>query len=139
MATIFDNHQGLWDSSIDVATVFADLFDGNHIIPPCFFQGDWFVAYRLGALDVNQSFCTGGVGTICIILVNGNNIFSQVTLLIGFGAVGYRIEGNGLNASLGINDADTIHVVDVDGVPTEIEDAQKPTKILRFKAKNTKV
>lgn len=135
MATIFDEHNGLWDSSIDVTTVFADLFDGNHIIPPCIFQGDWFTAYRLGALDISQSFCTGGLGTICIILVNGNNIFSQVTLLIGFGAVAYRIEGKGLNASLGINDVDTINIVN--GEPVERKH-QAPI-IHRFRPKKTDV
>lgn len=138
MSTVFDEHTGLWDSSIDVATVFADIFDGSHIMPPSLLFGNWFIAHRLGALDVNQSFLTGGRGVVCIVLVNGNNIFSQVTLLLGFGAVAYRIENNALGQVLGINDTDTIHVVDVDGVPTEIEDAQKPTKILRFKAKNTK-
>jgi hypothetical protein len=117
MATIFDEHNDLWDSSIDITTVFADLFDGNHIIPPSLVFGSWSIVHRLGALDVNQSFCTGGDGTICIILVNGNNIFSQVTLLIGFGAVGYRIEGNALSASLGINDVDTINIVN--GEPVE--------------------
>lgn len=135
MATIFDEHNGLWDSSIDVTTVFADLFDGNHIIPPCIFRDDWFIAYRLGALDVSQSYCIGGVGTICFILVNGNNIFSQIILLIGFGAVAYRIEGNGLNASLGINDTDTIHIVDVDGVPTAVEGRHRAPIIHRFRAK----
>jgi hypothetical protein len=135
MATIFDEHNSLWDSSIDVTTVFADLFDGNHIIPPCIFQDDWFIAYRLCALDVSQSYCIGGVGTICIILVNGNNIFSQITLLIGFGAVAYRIEGNALNASLGINDVDTIYIVDVDGVPTAVEGRHRAPIIHRFRAK----
>ena len=138
MATIFDEHTGLWGGSIDVATVFADIFDGRRIIPPSFLYDRHFIAYRLGALDVNQSYAVGGIGNLCYILVNGNNIFSQITLLLGFGAVAYRIENNALGQVLGINDTDTIHVVDVDGVPTEIEDAQRPTKILSFKAKNTK-
>jgi len=117
MATIFDNHQGLWDTLIDVPTVFSDLFDGNHIIPPCLLLGDWFIAYRLGALDVNQSFLMGGRGVVCIVLVNGNNIFGQVTLLLGFGAVAYRIEGNALGAALGIHDVETINIVN--GEPVE--------------------
>ena len=117
MTTIFDSHQGLWDSLIDVPTVFSDLFDGNHIIPPCLLLGDWFIAHRLGALDVNQSFLTGGRGVACIVLVNGNNIFSQVTLLLGFGAVAYRIEGNALGVTLGIHDVETINIVN--GEPVE--------------------
>lgn len=131
MATIFDERNGLWDSSIDVTTVFADLFEGNHIIPPCIFQGDWFAAYRLGALDISQSFGTGGRGVVCIVLVNGNNIFSQVTLLLGFGAVAYRIENNALGAALGIHDTETINIVN--GEPVERQH-QAPI-IHRFKPK----
>jgi len=135
MATIFDNHQGLWDSLIDVPAVFSDLFDGNHIIPPCLLLGDWFIAYRLGALDANQSFLTGGRGVACIVFVNGNNIFSQVTLLLGFGAVAYRIEDNALGVTLGIHDTDTVHIVDVDGVPTAVEGQHRAPIIHRFRAK----
>ena len=116
MTTIFDEHNGLWDSSIDVATVFADIFDGNRIIPPCLLLGDWFIAHRLGALDVNQSFLTGSMGAVCYIFVNGNNIFSQITLLLGFGAVAYRIEGNALGAALGIHDVETINIVNGESV-----------------------
>ena len=131
MATVFDEHIGLWDSSIDVATVFADIFDGRHIIPPCLLFGDWFIVHRLGALDVNQSFITGGRGVVCIALVNGNNIFSQVTLLLGFGAVAYRIENNALGAALGIHDVETINIVN--GEPVERQH-QAPI-IHRFKPK----
>lgn len=133
MATIFDNHQGLWDSLIDVPAVFSDLFDGNHIIPPCLLLGDWFIVYRLGALDANQSFLTGGRGVACIVLVNGNNIFSQVTLLLGFGAVAYRIEGNALGAALGIHDVETINIVN--GEP--VERKHQAPRIIRFQ-KNKK-
>lgn len=135
MSTIFDGHTGLWDSSIDAATVFADIFDGSHIMPPSLLFGNWFIAHRLGALDVNQSFLTGGRGVVCIVLVNGNNIFSQVTLLLGFGAVAYRIEGNALGVTLGIHDTDTVHIVDVDGVPTAVEGRHRAPIIHRFRAK----
>ncbi len=135
MATVFDEHIGLWDSSIDVATVFADIFDVGHIIPPSLLFGNWFYAHRLGALDVNQSYAVGDMGTPCYILVNGNNIFSQITLLLGFGAVAYRIEDNALSVTLGIHDTDTIHIVDVDGVPTAVEGRHRAPIIHRFRAK----
>lgn len=131
MATIFDEHTGLWGSSIDVATVFAGIFDGRHIIPPSLLFGNWFYAHRLGALDVNQSYAFGSMGTPCYVLVNGNNIFSQITLLLGFGAVAYRIEDNALGQALGIHDVETINIVN--GEPVERQH-QAPI-IHRFKPK----
>lgn len=140
MTTIFDSHQGLWDSLIDVPTVFSDLFDGNHIVPPCPLLGNWFIALRLGALDANQSFFIGSRGIPCFAIISGNDILSQVTLLLGFGVgvCAYAVRDNSISTALGIHDTDTVHIVDVDGVSTEVKDRQRASKILRFKAKNTK-
>jgi len=130
MATVFDEHIGLWDSSIDVATVFADIFDGSHIIPPSLLFGNWFYAHRLGAPDVNQSYAVGGMGTPCYTLVNGNNIFSQITLLLGFGAVAYRLD-DGIFLNVQKADVDTIGIVD----GQEVECQHQAPRIIRFQKK----
>ena len=131
MSVLDNNTIGTLESNIDVGEM---LLPDNRIALVASFNG-WCYPYVFGGVRLSAIF--QGMGAIACIFVNGNNIFSQVCMLLGLGAAAYRIDdGVFLNAQQA--DVDTIHIVDVDGVPTEVEDAQKPTKILRFKAKNTK-
>lgn len=133
MATIFDNHQGLWDAPIDVPTVFADNFDGSKILPLVAMNSDYAVAYRMCAFDVLASAML--CGSIAYSVVNGNNVFGQACLLLGFGACAYTVCNNSILAALGIHDTDTVHIVDVDGVPTAVEGRHRAPIIHRFRAK----
>jgi len=131
MSVLDNNTIGTLGSNIDVGEM---LLPDNHIALIASYS-NWCYSYIFGGVRLNTTF--QGMGAIACIFVNGNNIFSQVCMLLGLGAAAYKIDsGIFLNAQQA--DVDTIHIVDVDGVPTEIEDIQKPTKILRFKAKNTK-
>lgn len=133
MGVLDNNAMGTLGSNIDVGEM---LLPDNQIALIVSYGSIWCYPYILGG-GVRLSAMLQGMGAFACIFVNGNNIFSQVCMLLGLGAAAYRIDdGIFLNAQQA--DVDTVHVVDVDGVPTEIEDAQKPTKILRFKAKNTK-
>ena len=133
MATIFDNHQGLWDAPIDVPTVFADNFDGSKILPLAAMNSDYVVAYRMCAFDVLASAIL--CGSIAYSVVNGNNVFGQACLLLGFGACAYAVCDNSILAALGIHDTDTVHIVDVDGMPTAVEGRHRAPIIHRFRAK----
>ena len=129
MATIFDNHQGLWDAPIDVPTVFADNFDGSKILPLVAMNSGYAMAYRLCAFDVLASAML--CGSIVYSVVNGNNVFGQACLLLGFGACAYAVCNNSVLAALGIHDVETINIVN--GEPVERQH-QAPI-IHRFKPK----
>lgn len=129
MATIFDNHQGLWDAPIDVPTVFTDNFDGSKILPLAAMNSDYAVAYRLCTFDVLASAML--CGSIAYSVVNGNNVFGQACLLLGFGACAYTVCNNSVLAALGIHDVETINIVN--GEPVERQH-QAPI-IHRFKPK----
>lgn len=131
MSVLDNNTIGTLGSNIDVGEM---LLPDNRIALVASFN-KWCYPYSFGGARLSAIF--QGMGTIACIFVNGNNIFSQVCMLLGLGAAAYRLD-DGIFLNVQKADVDTIHIVDVDGVPTEIEDAQKPTKILRFKAKNTK-
>lgn len=133
MATIFDNHQGLWDAPIDVPTVFADNFGGSKILPLAAMNSDYAVAYRLCTFDVLASAML--CGSIAYSVVNGNNVFGQACLLLGFGACAYAVCDNSILAALGIHDTETINIVN--GEPVERKH-QAPI-IHRFRAKKTDV
>lgn len=133
MATIFDNHQGLWDAPIDVPTVFADNFDGSKILPLVAMNSDYAVAYRMCAFDVLASAML--CGSIAYSVVNGNNVFGQACLLLGFGACAYAVCDNSILAALGIHDVETINIVN--GEPVERQH-QAPV-IHRFRTKKTDV
>lgn len=133
MATIFDNHQGLWDAPIDVSTVFANNFDGSKILPLAAMNSDYAVAYRMCAFDVLASAML--CGSIAYSVVNGNNVFGQACLLLGFGACAYAVCNNSVLAALGIHDTDTVNIVDVNGVPTAVEGRHRAPIIHRFRAK----
>ena len=129
MATIFDNHQGLWDAPIDVPTVFADNFDGSKILPLVAMNSGYAMAYRLCAFDVLASAML--CGSIAYSVVNGNNVFGQACLLLGFGACAYTVCDNSILVALGIHDVETINIVN--GEPVERQH-QAPI-IHRFKPK----
>jgi len=133
MATIFDNHRGLWDAPIDVPTVFADNFDGSKILPLVAMNSDYAVAYRVCAFDVLASAML--CGSIAYSVANGNNVFGQACLLLGFGACAYTVCDNSILAALGIHDTDTVNTVDVNGVPTAVEGRHRAPIIHRFRAK----
>lgn len=133
MATIFDNHQGLWDAPIDMHTVFADNFDGSKILPFVAMNSDYAVAYRLCAFDVLASAML--CGSIAYSVVNGNNVFGQACLLLGFGACAYTVCNNSILAALGIHDVETINIVNGESVERQ---HQAPI-IHRFRPKKTDV
>ena len=126
MATIFDNHQGVWGENIDPTTLVAD---NAVIFTPCF--DGYSYPYRLG--DLSVSVAQQGSGVVQYTLVNGNNIFSQVCMLLGLGACAYRLEDCGIFASLMQADVPTVNIVD----GQEVERQHQAPRIIRFQ-KNKK-
>lgn len=124
MATIFDNHQGVWGENIDPTTLVAD---NAVIFTPCF--DGYSYPYRLG--DLSLSVAQQGNGTVQYTLVNGNNIFSQVCMLLGLGACAYRLEDCGIFASLMQADVPTVNIVD----GQEVERQHQAPIIHRFRPK----
>lgn len=128
MATIFDNHQGVWGENIDPTTLVAD---NAVIFTPCF--DGYSYPYRLG--DLSVSVAQQGSGTVQYTLVNGNNIFSQVCMLLGLGACAYRLEDCGIFASVMQADVPTVNIVD----GQEVERQHQAPIIHRFRPKKTDV
>ena len=128
MATIFDNHQGVWGENIDPTTLVAD---NAVIFTPCF--DGYSYPYRLG--DLSLSVAQQGNGAVQYTLVNGNNIFSQVCMLLGLGACAYRLEDCGIFASVMQADVPTVNIVGIGGTPTAIEGQHRAPIIHRFRAK----
>lgn len=128
MATIFDSHQGTWGEDIDPASLVAD---GAVIFTPCF--DGYSYPYRLG--DLSLSVARQGSGTVQYTLVNGNNIFSQVCMLLGLGACAYRLEDCGIFASVMQADVPTVNIVD----GQEVERQHQAPIIHRFRPKKTNV
>ena len=128
MATIFDNHQGVWGENIDPTTLAAD---NAVIFTPCF--DGYSYPYRLG--DLSLSVAQQGSGAVQYTLVNGNNIFSQVCMLLGLGACAYRLEDCGIFASLMQADVPTVNIVD----GQEVERQHQAPIIHRFRAKKTDI
>lgn len=132
MSVLDNNTIGTLGSNIDVGEM---LLPDNHIALVAEYSG-WCYPYILGGVRLNTTFQSRG--TIACIFVNGNNIFSQVCMLLGFGAAAYRID-DGVFLNVQQADTDTIHVVDVDGVPTEVERQHQAPVIHRFRTKKTNV
>ena len=128
MATIFDNHQGVWGENIDPTTLVAD---NAVIFTPCF--DGYSYPYRLG--DLSLSVAQQGSGAVQYTLVNGNNIFSKVCMLLGLGACAYRLEDCGIFASLMQADVPTVNIVD----GQEVERQHQAPIIHRFRPKKTDV
>lgn len=128
MATIFDDHQGVWGENIDPTTLVAD---NAVIFTPCF--DGYSYPYRLG--DLSLSVAQQGSGAVQYTLVNGNNIFSQVCMLLGLGACAYRLEDCGIFASLMQADVPTVNIVD----GQEVEQQHQAPVIHRFRPKKVDV
>ena len=128
MATIFDSHQGTWGENIDPASLVAD---GAVIFTPCF--DGYSYPYRHDALSL--AVARQGSGVTQYTLVNGNNVFSQVCMLLGLGACAYRLEDCGIFASVMQADVPTVNIVDIGGTPTAIEGQHRAPIIHRFRAK----
>jgi hypothetical protein len=75
-----------------------------------------------------------GLGATTYILVNGNNIFSQVCMLLGLGAAAYRLD-DGVFLNVQKADVDTIYIVD----GQEVERQHQAPIIHRFRPKKTDV
>lgn len=128
MATIFDSHQGTWGENIDPASLVAD---GAVIFTPCF--DGYSYPYRHDVLSL--AVARQGSGTVQYTLVNGNNIFSQVCMLLGLGACAYRLEDCGIFASVMQADVPTVNIVD----GQEVERQHQAPIIHRFRPKKTDV
>ena len=89
--------------------------------------------YILGD-DIRLYTTFQGLGVTTYILVNGNNIFSQVCMLLGLGAAAYRID-NGIFLNAQQADVDTIYIVD----GQEVERQHQAPIIHRFRPKKTDV
>ncbi len=128
MATIFDSHQGTWGENIDPASLVAD---GAVIFTPCF--NGYSYPYRHDALSL--AVARQGSGVPQYTLVNGNNVFSQVCMLLGLGACAYRLEDCGIFASVMQADVPTVNIVD----GQEVERQHQAPIIHRFRPKKTDV
>jgi len=128
MATIFDSHQGTWGENIDPASLVAD---GAVTFTPCF--DGYSYPYRHDALSL--AVARQGSGVNQYTLVNGNNVFSQVCMLLGLGACAYRLEDCGIFASVMQADVPTVNIVD----GQEVERQHQAPIIHRFRPKKTDV
>ena len=128
MATRFDSHQGTWGENIDPASLVAD---GAVTFTPCF--DGYSYPYRHDALSL--AVARQGSGVNQYTLVNGNNVFSQVCMLLGLGACAYRLEDCGIFASVMQADVPTVNIVD----GQEVERQHQAPIIHRFRPKKTDV
>lgn len=128
MSVLDNNTIGTLESNIDVGEL---LLPDNQIAIATSYS-NWCYPYIHGGVRLNTTF--QGMGVIACIFVNGNNIFSQVCMLLGLGAAAYRID-NGVFLNMQKADVDTVDIVDVDGTPTEVTGQHKPSEILIFRSK----
>lgn len=128
MSVLDNNTIGTLGSNIDVGEM---LLPDNQIAIATSYS-NWCYSYIHGGVRLSAIF--QGMGTIACIFVNGNNIFSQVCMLLGLGAAAYRLD-NGVFLNVQKADVDTVDIVDVDGTPTEVTGQHKPREILIFKKK----
>jgi hypothetical protein len=128
MSVLDNNTIGTLESNIDVGEM---LLPDNRIALVASFSG-WCYPYCLGGVRLHTTF--QGMGTVTYILVNGNNIFSQVCMLLGLGAAAYRLD-DGIFLNVQKADVNTVDIVDVDGTPTEVTGQHKPSEILIFRSK----
>lgn len=128
MSVLDNNTIGTLGSNIDVGEM---LLPDNQISLVTSYS-NWCYSYVHGGVRLNTTFQC--MGTIACIFVNGNNIFSQVRMLLGLGAAAYRID-DGVLLNVQQADVDTIDIVDVGGVPIEVTGQHKPREILIFRKK----
>lgn len=128
MGVLDNNVIGTLESIIDVGEM---LLPDNQIAIVTSYS-NWCYSYIFGGVRLNTTF--QGMGTIACMFVNGNNIFSQVCMLLGLGAAAYRIEG-GVFLNVQQADVDTIGIVD----GQEVERQHQAPIIHRFRPKKTDV
>lgn len=128
MSVLDNNTIGTLESNIDVGEL---LLPDNQIAIVASYS-NWCYPYIHGGVRLNTTF--QGMGATSYVLVNGNNIFSQVCMLLGLGAAAYRID-DGIFLNVQKADVDTVDIVDVDGTPTEVTGQHKPSEILIFRSK----
>ena len=126
MSVLDNNTIGTLESNIDVGEL---LLPDNQIALVASFNG-WCYSYIHGGVRLNTT--VQGMGTIACIFVNGNNIFSQVCMLLGLGAAAYKID-SGIFLNVQKADVDTIDIVD----GQEVERQHQAPRIIRFQ-KNKK-
>lgn len=130
MSVLDNNTIGTLGSNIDVGEM---LLPDNQIAIVASYGSIWCCPYILGD-DIRLYTTFQGLGATTYILVNGNNIFSQVCMLLGLGAAAYRLD-DGIFLNVQKANVDTVDIVDVDGTPTEVTGQHKPREILIFKKK----
>ena len=129
MSILDNNTIGTFESNIDVGRM---LLPDNHIALIASYGNSWCYPYTLGGARLTAMF--QGLGAMSCIFVNGNNLFSQVCMLLGLGAATYRIDdGIFLNAQQA--DVDTIDIVD----GQEVERQHQAPIIHRFRPKKIDV
>ena len=128
MSVLDNNVIGTLESNIDVGEM---LLPDNQIALVASFDG-WCYPYSLGGVRLNTTF--QGMGAIACIFVNGNNIFSQVCMLLGLGACAYRLE-SGIALNVQHADVDVVNIVD-----GQVVERQHQAPIIhRFRPKKTDV
>jgi len=128
MSVLDNNTIGTLGSNIDVGEM---LLPDNQISLIASYS-NWCYPYVFGGVRLSAIF--QGMGAIACIFVNGNNIFSQVCILLGLGAAAYRLD-DGVFLNVQKADVDTVDIVDVDGTPTEVTGQHRAPIIHRFRAK----
>ena len=128
MSVLDNNTIGTLESNIDVGEM---LLPDNQIAIVTSYS-NWCYPYIHGGVRLNTTL--QGLGATTYILVNGNNIFSQVCMLLGLGAAAYRID-NGIFLNAQQADVDTIDIVD----GQEVERQHQAPIIHRFRPKKTDV
>jgi len=128
MSVLDNNTIGTLGSNIDVGEM---LLPDNQIFLIASYS-NWCYSYIFGGVRLNTTF--QGMGAIACIFVNGNNIFSQVCMLLGLGAAAYRLD-DGVFLNVQKADVDTIYIVD----GQEVERQHQAPIIHRFRPKKTDV
>jgi hypothetical protein len=128
MGVLDNNVIGTLGSNIDVGEM---LLPDNQISLIASYS-NWCYPYVFGGVRLSAIF--QGMGAIACVFVNGNNIFSQVCMLLGLGAAAYRID-NGIFLNAQQADVDTIYIVD----GQEVERQHQAPIIHRFRPKKTDV
>lgn len=130
MSVLDNNTIGTLESNIDVGEL---LLPDNRIALVASYGSICCYPYILGD-DIRLYTTFQGLGATTYILVNGNNIFSQVCILLGLGAAAYRID-NGVFLNVQKGDVDTIYIVD----GQEVERQHQAPIIHRFRPQKTDV
>ena len=128
MGVLDNNTIGTLETNIDVGEMLLPDYQISLIAS----YSNWCYSYIHEGVRLNTTF--QGLGTTTYILVNGNNIFSQVCMLLGLGAAAYRID-DGVFLNVQQADVPTVNIVD----GQEVERQHQAPIIHRFRPKKTDV